>query len=154
MCVWREDFGGAAERSNHLMSAIEGEAGEHRAKARWTACGKSRHFGAVRNLVAIGAERTSSNRADQTRFISPSPTISTHWRPSGISAPILRLPITNLCSSFRIFPNTAERRSVPYVALTATESSRGAGQSPSRPRRRNARLVAIQSHPSIASETQ
>jgi hypothetical protein len=52
----------------------------------------------------------------------------------------------------RIFPNAAERRSMPYVALTATESSRGAGQSPSRPRRRNARLVAVQS--SIASETQ
>ena len=33
MCMSRENFGGAAERSNHLMSAIEGEADEHRAKA-------------------------------------------------------------------------------------------------------------------------
>jgi hypothetical protein len=37
----------------------------------------------------------------------------------------------------------AERRCGAHVALSETESSRGAGQSPSRPRRCNARLVAI-----------
>ena len=38
---------------------------------------------------------------------------------------------------------TAEHRFIPDVAFMATESSRGAGQSPSRPGRRNARPVAV-----------
>jgi hypothetical protein len=43
----------------------------------------------------------------------------------------------------QIFPSTAERWFIPHVFLKETESSRGAGQSPSRPRRRSARLVAV-----------
>jgi hypothetical protein len=41
-----------------------------------------------------------------------------------------------------IFLKTAERQSQGKVGFTATESSRRAGQSPSRPDRRNAHLVA------------
>ncbi|WP_309248053.1 DUF3606 domain-containing protein [Bradyrhizobium japonicum] len=44
-----------------------------------------------------------------------------------------------------IILKTSERWSLGNVAFTATESSRGAGQSPSRPERRNARPVAIES---------
>jgi Protein of unknown function (DUF3606) len=45
----------------------------------------------------------------------------------------------------RYFEKPAERRSLGDVAFTATESPRGAGQSPSRPEWRNTHLVAIRS---------
>ena len=47
----------------------------------------------------------------------------------------------------QIILKTAERRSLGNVGLTETESSRAAGQSPSRPERRNARPVVTSSIP-------